>query len=76
MEAPSLAVHGRQGMGVSPDRGYSFSQSRQDRQDRPFHGIQNRFFRALRLGEKSSLPTPNRPSPFIGILPSCLRIFV
>jgi len=41
--APELSAI-RGGPSVSPDRGHSFSQSRQDRQDRPFHGIQIRFF--------------------------------
>ena len=36
----------------------------------PFTGYKTDFLRALRLGEKSSLPIPNRPSPCIGILPS------
>ncbi len=35
-----------------------------------FKGYKIDSLRALRLGEKSSLPTPNRPSPSIGILPS------
>jgi hypothetical protein len=35
----------------------------------PFTGYKTDSLRALRLGEKSSLPTPNRPSPSIGILP-------
>jgi hypothetical protein len=42
----------------------------------PFTGYKTDFLRALRLGEKSSLPIPNRPSPCIGILLSCLRVFV